>query len=138
LLALEAGGTDVIELGIPFSDPIADGPVIQRANTVSFNYAAASIRADMPESYRERRSLCRLPGVHSPGKSSGLEGTSLADGYVCSIIDADGSGYYNPLLAYGEEKAVQDLASAGGNGYIMVDLPPAEARHFRNICVKNG
>lgn len=36
MLALEAGGTDVIELGIPFSDPIADGPVIQAANTVSW------------------------------------------------------------------------------------------------------
>jgi tryptophan synthase len=35
MMALEAGGADIIELGIPFSDPIADGPVIQRANTVS-------------------------------------------------------------------------------------------------------
>lgn len=43
-------------------------------------------------------------------------------------------GYFNPLLAYGEEKAVQDAHEAGANGYIIVDLPPEEAVKFRNIC----
>ena len=46
LLALEAGGTDVIELGIPFSDPIADGPVIQRANTVGLYMIELIVESD--------------------------------------------------------------------------------------------
>ena len=44
------------------------------------------------------------------------------------------SGYYNPILAYGEDKAIQDAAEAGANGYIMVDLPPEEAIAFRDKC----
>ena len=47
-------------------------------------------------------------------------------------------GYYNPLIAYGEEKAVSDAEVAGANGYIMVDLPPEEALKFRNICASTG
>lgn len=43
-------------------------------------------------------------------------------------------GYYNPLLAYGEDKAIQDAAEAGANGFIMVDLPPEEAIAFRQKC----
>jgi tryptophan synthase len=45
-------------------------------------------------------------------------------------------GYYNPLLAYGEDKAIQDAAEAGANGFIMVDLPPEEAIAFREKCAK--
>ena len=45
-------------------------------------------------------------------------------------------GYYNPLLAYGEEKAIQDAFEAGANGFIMVDLPPEEAVGFREKCTK--
>jgi hypothetical protein len=45
-------------------------------------------------------------------------------------------GYYNPLLAYGEEKAVKDAREAGANGFIVVDLPPEEAVHFRDICTQ--
>lgn len=46
------------------------------------------------------------------------------------------AGYYNPLLAYGEDKAVQDAYEAGANGFIMVDLPPEEAIAFREKCRK--
>jgi len=46
------------------------------------------------------------------------------------------TGYYNPLLAYGEDKAIQDAAEAGANGFIMVDLPPEEAISFREKCRK--
>lgn len=45
-------------------------------------------------------------------------------------------GYYNPILAYGEEKAVKAARDAGANGFIMVDLPPEEAIRFREICTK--
>ena len=44
------------------------------------------------------------------------------------------AGYYNPLLAYGEEKAIRDAREAGANGFIMVDLPPEEAVSFRDKC----
>lgn len=47
-------------------------------------------------------------------------------------------GYYNPVLAYGEEKLVKDCKEAGVNGYIMVDLPPEESHSFRNLCLKHG
>jgi hypothetical protein len=47
------------------------------------------------------------------------------------------SGYYNPILAYGEEKAVRDARIAGANGFIVVDLPPEEAVKFREICAAN-
>lgn len=43
-------------------------------------------------------------------------------------------GYYNPLLAYGEQKAIQDAFEAGANGFIVVDLPPEEAVFFREKC----
>lgn len=45
-------------------------------------------------------------------------------------------GYYNPLLAHGEEKSIQDAAEAGANGFIIVDLPPEEAVSFREKCTK--
>jgi len=47
-------------------------------------------------------------------------------------------GYYNPILAYGEEKAVKDAKAAGASGFIMVDLPPEEAIRFREVCTSNG
>lgn len=46
------------------------------------------------------------------------------------------TGYYNPLMAYGEEKAIHDAFEAGANGFIMVDLPPEEAIVFRDRCTK--
>lgn len=47
-------------------------------------------------------------------------------------------GYYNPLLAYGEERLLNDCTDAGVNGFIVVDLPPHEAVRFRNYCAKGG
>ncbi len=47
-------------------------------------------------------------------------------------------GYYNPLLIYGEERAVKDAREAGVNGFIVVDLPPEEALKFRNFCASGG
>ena len=50
---------------------------------------------------------------------------------MCLILSP---GYYNPLLAYGEQKAIQDAFEAGANGFIVVDLPPEEAVFFREKC----
>jgi tryptophan synthase len=48
------------------------------------------------------------------------------------------AGYYNPIMSYGEEKAVKDAKEAGANGFIMVDLPPDEAIRFREVCTSEG
>ncbi|KAM6500330.1 bifunctional tryptophan synthase TRP1 [Amanita muscaria] len=109
LLALQNGGTDIIELGIPFSDPIADGPVIQEANT-------AALKNDIDYS--------TVLSLLMEARSKGLS--------VPVIL----MGYYNPLLAYGEDKAIQNARDAGANGFIVVDLPPEEAVAFREKCSK--
>ncbi|KAF9007422.1 bifunctional tryptophan synthase TRP1 [Cyathus striatus] len=108
LLAMQAGGADIVELGIPFSDPIADGPLIQETNSVAINNDIdyATVLGQLREA--------RNQGLAAP-----------------VIL----MGYYNPLLAYGEDKAIQDAAEAGANGFIMVDLPPEEAITFRQKCI---
>ncbi|KAF9484694.1 bifunctional tryptophan synthase TRP1 [Pholiota conissans] len=109
MLAMEAGGADIIELGMPFSDPIADGPVIQETNTIA-------LQGDMD--------YAKVLGQLREARKKGLQAPVLL------------MGYYNPLLSYGEDKAIQDAAEAGANGFIMVDLPPEEAITFREKCTK--
>ncbi|KAJ7072262.1 bifunctional tryptophan synthase TRP1 [Mycena amicta] len=108
---MQQGGADVIELGVPFSDPIADGPVIQETNTIA-------LKNDMD--------YATVLGQVREARSKGLTAPILL------------MGYYNPLLAYGEEKSIQDAAEAGANGFIMVDLPPEEAIGFREKCNKSN
>ncbi|KAI0332615.1 bifunctional tryptophan synthase TRP1 [Cubamyces sp. BRFM 1775] len=107
MLAMQEGGSDIIELGVPFSDPMADGPVIQETNTVAL---------------RNNVDYVQCLGMLREARSKGLTAPVLL------------MGYYNPLLAYGEEKAIQDAAEAGANGFIIVDLPPEEAIAFRDKC----
>ncbi|PPQ64089.1 hypothetical protein CVT24_008906 [Panaeolus cyanescens] len=107
LLAMQSGGADIIELGIPFSDPIADGPVIQEANTIA-------LKNDID--------YITVLGQLKEARNQGLTAPVLL------------MGYYNPLIAYGEDRAIQDAAEAGANGFIMVDLPPEEAIAFREKC----
>ncbi|VUC19819.1 unnamed protein product [Clonostachys rosea] len=111
LLALERGGADVIELGVPFTDPIADGPTIQTANTVALNHHVNI------ETSLEMVKAARKRGLKAP------------------VIFM---GYYNPLLTYGEERLLKDCQEAGVNGFIVVDLPPEEAVSFRKLCSKGG
>lgn len=111
LLSMEAGGADVIELGTPFTDPIADGPTIQTANTQAL--ANGTTTKHCLQIVRDAR-------------SRGLTAPVLL------------MGYYNPLLAYGEERMLQDAKAAGVNGFIMVDLPPEEAVRFRHHCTTYG
>lgn len=94
------GGVDVIELGLPFSDPVADGPVIQIANTVALKNGI-----DMP-------------------KVLALVKQAREEGITVPIVLM---GYYNPILNYGEEKFIKDAGAAGVNGFLIVDLPPEEA-----------
>ncbi|KAI5300743.1 tryptophan synthetase [Ascosphaera atra] len=111
MLAMEAGGSDVIELGMPFTDPIADGPTIQYANTV-----ALKNNVNIPD----------VLDMVRAARSRGLKVPVLL------------MGYYNPLLQYGEEKMLKDSKEAGANGYIICDLPPEEAVRFRNHCKSYG
>ncbi|EIW51834.1 tryptophan synthetase [Trametes versicolor FP-101664 SS1] len=107
MLAMQEGGAEVIELGVPFSDPIADGPTIQETNVVA-------LKNDVD--------YVQCLGMVREARNKGLTTPVLL------------MGYYNPLLAYGEEKAIQDAAEAGANGFIVVDLPPEEAVAFRDKC----
>lgn len=107
--ALERGGADLIEIGMPFSDPVADGPTIQHASTVSLRNGT-TMRTCLETAGTIRKST-DLPLVLM--------------------------GYYNPVLRYGVDKFFFDAASAGVDGLIVPDLPPDEAadlcvaaRHF--------
>lgn len=105
--ALVEGGADVIELGVPFSDPLAEGPTIQRSSHQALlNGVTPAFCLDTVRELRSR-------GVEAP------------------LIPM---GYYNPLLAYGLEPFCRDAASAGVDGLIAVDLPPEESHDLHEAC----
>jgi len=110
LLAMEAGGCDVIEIGVPFSDPMADGATIQHANQVAVEQGVTL--STCFELVRDAR----------------------ARGLTAPVVFM---GYYNPILALGEEAAVAASREAGGDGFIVVDLPPEEASAFVAACRRN-
>ncbi|KAG6889826.1 bifunctional tryptophan synthase trp1 [Termitomyces sp. Mi166 len=126
LLAMQSGGADIIELGMPFSDPMADGPAIQETNTIAL---------------RNNVDLSATLGLLKKSRNQGLTVPVVLMGwFTCNPsavkILTPPRGYYNPILAYGEDKAIQDAAEAGASGFIMVDLPPEEAVTFREKCRK--
>ncbi|KAI9935001.1 hypothetical protein ASPWEDRAFT_44565 [Aspergillus wentii DTO 134E9] len=111
IIGLENGGADIIELGVPFTDPIADGPTIQKANTKALaNGVTVTTVLDIVRTARSK-------GVQAP-----------------LLL----MGYYNPMMRYGEERMLKDCKEAGVNGFIMVDLPPEEAVRFRDLCTSSG
>jgi tryptophan synthase alpha chain len=99
LAAVDRGGADVIELGVPFSDPLADGPVIQRASERALKSGATL-----------RRILERLPRWRE-----------LVSAPIILFT------YYNPVLQYGLENFARDAAQAGADGALVVDVTPEEA-----------
>eukprot|EP00026_Physarum_polycephalum_P014443 Phypoly_transcript_14957.p1 GENE.Phypoly_transcript_14957~~Phypoly_transcript_14957.p1 ORF type:complete len:288 (+),score=38.61 Phypoly_transcript_14957:130-864(+) len=107
MLALQEGGADVLELGIPFTDPIADGPTIQIANQKALENKVTLV--DCLKYVKDAREK----GVTVP------------------IVLM---GYYNPVVSYGEHNLARDASSAGANGFIVVDCPPEEAENFRDHC----
>ena len=111
LLGLQTGGADIIELGIPFTDPIADGPTIQEANSVALRQ-----KVNVESCLRMVR-VAREQGLYLP---------------VLLM------GYYNPLLSYGEDKILKAARFSGISGFIIVDLPPEEACSFRKSCRREG
>jgi tryptophan synthase alpha chain len=101
--ALEEAGADIIEFGVPFSDPIGDGPVNQEA-------ALRALKHDVT-----------LRDV------IGLIKTIRAKSNVAILIFT----YYNPVLAYGLDAFAKDAAEAGADGVLCVDLPPEEADGYK-------
>jgi tryptophan synthase alpha chain len=103
ILALEETGVDVIEIGVPFSDPTADGPVIQAASQRALRGGVnLSGILDMIESLRE---LSDIPIVLF--------------------------GYYNPIFSYGNERFAARARQVGIDGILVVDLPPEESHELR-------
>lgn len=107
--AAEAGA-DVIELGVPFSDPTADGPAIQRAAERSLR--GGTTLAKVLETVRAIRDRTDVPILLF--------------------------GYYNPILAYGEQKLVDDAAASGADGFLVVNLPPEESAGLREPAIARG
>ncbi len=108
---LAESGADFIEIGLPFSDPMADGPVIQ----------AAGLRALAAGT--DVKKILQL--VADFRKTN--------DGTPIILM-----GYYNPLYRYGADKFCTDAKKAGVDGLILVDLPPEEENEFRPACEKAG
>lgn len=103
LAGLPAAGADLIEVGVPFSDPMADGPAIQ----------AAGLRA-LKSGTKLRHILAAVGRFRA------------AEAATPIIL----MGYYNPIFHYGIEAFTADAAAAGVDGLIIVDLPPEEADEF--------
>lgn len=105
-LALEAGGCDILELGVPFSDPLADGPVIQRASERALRQGTTL--AGVLECVRRIRRTSALPLVLF--------------------------SYLNPLLRYGLERLAHEARDGGVDGVLVTDLPPEEAGDWLGIA----
>ena len=106
VLMFEECGADIVELGVPFTDPLADGPTIQRAaeralkNGVTLKKVIALVK--------DLRQKTKIPLVLMT--------------------------YYNPVFKYGEERFIADAKDAGVDGVIIPDLPPDEAGEFTRLA----
>lgn len=109
-LALDKAGVDVLELGIPFSDPLADGPTIQAASTRAL--AAGMTVARALELVRRIRETSQIPIVFFT--------------------------YLNPVYSYGFERFLADALEAGADGLLILDLPPAEAKLNLDLVSAGG
>ncbi|MDI6745626.1 MAG: tryptophan synthase subunit alpha [Rhodocyclaceae bacterium] len=104
--ALVAGGADIIELGVPFSDPMADGPTIQRASERALSFGV-SLRVVLGMVHEFRKTDATTPVVLM--------------------------GYANPIEAYGAESFASDAHAAGVDGVLVVDYPPEECGEFSRL-----
>ncbi len=102
-----AGGADLLELGVPFSDPLADGPVIQRATQSALKQGATVVRClELAQTVRRREP--EVPIIFM--------------------------GYTNPIFTYGEDAFCRACAIAGVDGLIVPDLPPDEGAELEAAC----
>ena len=109
--ALAKNGADLIEVGLSFSDPLADGPVIQIATQVA-----------LEQGITVKKSLQAVAELRKRGVDIPL------------VL----MGYYNPMLAYGLEKFVIDAVEVGADGFIIPDLPMEESDEFMSAAVGTG
>src|SRR5262249_43835955 len=111
LRALPAAGADVVELGMPFTDPMADGPAIQMSSQRALK-AGQTMRKtlEMARAFRQ------------------------ADDATPLVL----MGYYNPIYLYGVDRFLRDAKSAGVDGLIVVDLPPEEDEELCLPALKAG
>ena len=107
---LEGAGADIIELGVPFSDPMADGPTIQLSSERAL--AAGTTLEAILETVSNFRQSSELPVILM--------------------------GYLNPVHAYGYERFARDAVKSGVDGVLLVDLPPEEAGEFLPHARKAG
>lgn len=110
VLALEQAGADLIELGVPFSDPIADGPVIQKAAERALQSGTSLTR--MLQMMRSLRSQTDIPIIFM--------------------------AYYNTILALGEERFCREAVAVGVDGVIVPDMPPEEAKILETAARRHG
>jgi tryptophan synthase alpha chain len=110
LRRIESAGADVIELGVPFSDPLADGPVVQRAGTRAL--AAGATVPRVLETVAALRAETDVPLVLMT--------------------------YYNPVLAFGLKAFARTAVDAGADGAIVVDMPPEESEPLASEAVAAG
>lgn len=103
ILALENAGVDILEIGVPFSDPTADGPVIQAASQRALK--TGTTLKKVLKMVAEIRQTSQIPILLF--------------------------GYFNPIFAYGVGKFAKDAREAGVDGVLVVDLPPEEAQELR-------
>jgi tryptophan synthase alpha chain len=111
LAGLPKAGADLIEIGMPFTDPMADGPVIQLGNQRALKGGVT---------------LARLLQV--------VRQFRLGDGETPIVL----MGYFNPIYRYGSEAFTRDAAAAGVDGLIIVDLPPEEDAELRGPALAHG
>ena len=106
ILELEKCGVDIIELGVPFSDPLADGPIIQAASERSLK--RGTTLGDVIKLVKKIRQISQIP---------------------LAIMS-----YYNPILSMGEERFIRQVSRSGLDGLIIPDLPPEEAADLIGYC----
>lgn len=110
ILAAAEAGADVIELGVPFSDPVADGPTIQRASERALK--AGTTLSGVIDLVRRLRARTQVPLVLF--------------------------SYFNPILQMGLEKFAEEASAAGADGVLVTDLTPEEASDYRRILQARG
>jgi tryptophan synthase alpha chain len=107
---LEKAGADIIEIGIPFSDPVADGPTIQQSNKVALDNGM-NVKL-LLEQVKEIRSAVKIPIILM--------------------------GYLNPVMQYGVDKFIKDASKAGVDGLILPDMPVYEfEEQYKSVFLEN-